>query len=124
LLSLNPGDADYENYSGGTATPTSLLAAPSTSSAPFGFDDAGFAIPGLNDDVPPAFAFYIFNSSHTMRWEDKTLVEIGAGAFANTLAWTSAVGGNHTVSFTTVPEPSSVAMGALGIALGAFRRRK
>ena len=61
----------------------------------------------------------------TMTFTNTTLAALGASSFSNTLAFTGTgnVGGNKTISFTTIPEPSGVALAALGCLGLAFRRR-
>lgn len=51
------------------------------------------------------------------------LASIGANSFNNTLAWTSDAATNNTISYTTVPEPSSLLLTSLG-SLALLVRRK
>lgn len=102
----------------GLASATGLaVAAGSYVGATFGFDGSRLIFgPGAAGDYSPV---------GTMTFTNTTLAALGAGAFSNTLAFTGTgnVGGNKTISFTTIPEPSGVALAALGCLGLAFRRR-
>lgn len=72
----------------------------------------------------PASSIYNFDlNPFVMTFETDLLSSIGASSFNNTLAWTSSAGGDNTVSYTTVPEPSSTALIGFG-ALGLIIRRR
>jgi hypothetical protein len=102
----------------GLASATGLASvAGSYVGATFGFDGSRLIFgPGVVGDYSPV---------GTMTFTNTTLAALGAGAFSNTLAFTGNgdVGGNKTISFTTIPEPSGVALAALGCLGLAFRRR-
>lgn len=126
----NPGDY----FVGGTATVTTLISQPTGANqltiygpgqpfpTGFGFSGNIFLLP---DFVGSPSSFFNFGSGSTwfMSWADTTLSAIGAASFNNTLAWTSSAGGTNTVSYTTIPEPGSVLLGALGSACLLRRRR-
>ncbi|MBC7981405.1 MAG: PEP-CTERM sorting domain-containing protein [Armatimonadetes bacterium] len=56
-------------------------------------------------------------------WSGQTLAEIGLGSVGTQTVYTTA-GGGDTILFTTVPEPSSLILGGLGIAGALLRRRR
>lgn len=126
----NPGDF----FVGGVATVTSLLAIPFSGAGfdnvgpnfpfPVGFGFVGntFMLPNFPGDPIPYFDFGS-GSNYTMKWSGETLSSIGAASFNNTLAWTSSAGGTNTISYTTVPETSTLALGMLG-GVCLLRRRR
>ena len=127
----NPGDF----FVGGAATATSLLSIPFDVPGgiagigpglpfPTGFGFVGdtFMLPNFPGDPVPYFDFGS-GSNYTMKWSGRTLSEIGADSFDNTLAWTSSVSVTSTISYTTVPETSTLALGMLGGACLLRRRR-
>lgn len=127
LIRITPGP-NYR-FQGGTASPTTLTGAtfgnPISSGAysTFGFTGTQFytdQIPGLltGDELD----FTGTNSVFT--YSNRTLSQIGAENFDNTLAWTSSAGGTNTVSYTTIiPEPSSALLITSALA-GLLLRRK
>jgi hypothetical protein len=127
----NPG----QSFGGGIATVTTLLSQPTggtnlTNVGPgtpfpnaFGFTGEIFVLPNITGTPNPSFDFDSGDRTYFMTWQDQTLAEIGAASFNNTLAWTSPEGGNNTVSYTTIPEPSTVMLGILG-SLCLLRRRR
>ena len=62
----------------------------------------------------------------TMTFTGKTLAELGASSFENTLAYrgTGSVDGSREILFTTVPEPTSALLSALGASMLLRRRRR
>jgi len=112
-------------WSGGTFQTTSLTLSMANNRTPaaaeWGFSETDFILgPGLST---PGLTMIDFGtgSDYTLTWDDLTLASMGAGAFNNTLAWTSAAG--DTISYTTVPEPGTAALLVMG-ALGLITRRR
>jgi hypothetical protein len=77
---------------------------------------------GAMKPVSSVYDMSALNISQT--FGNQTLDAIGADSFDATLAWTSSVAGTNTISFTTVPEPSSTALVGLGALALAVRRRR
>jgi len=98
---------------------TSLSGLISGHTGDLGFSGSIFYLPtGSSEFVD----FDVLSVSQT--FGNQTLVGIGASAFDNTLAWTSGAGGTNTISYTTVPEPSSTALIGLGALALVVRRRR
>ena len=130
--------ATVQGWLGGSASDTSLIkisqvtaSSSAAGAAAFGFSDSGFFYSGSDITNSSSGSLIDFDASnYTITFKDVSLLDVGATQFDNTLAWTSAVGGTNTISYTTktmspiaVPEPSSFIM----IGLAAFRfilRRK
>lgn len=114
---------DYETYDGGSASVTTLNGTVDSFTGSAGFIDGEFFVAGVDDNAAPLSSIYDFDSlGVSQTFENNTLADIGADSFDNTLAWTSSAGGTNTISFTTVPEPSSTAL--LGLStLGLLLRR-
>lgn len=117
--------SSYDIYIGGSAATTSLSAGPDASTFNGGVNDSQFWINGpTTGTFAPSSASYTFDKDvHKMTWTDTDLASIGADSFDNTLAWTSLSGGTNTISYTTVPEPTSTALLGLG-AMSLLIRRK
>jgi len=120
------GVGGVEIYNEGIAEITSL-AADNVVASPgvaIGFSGAAFFVGGVADGMAPASSIFSFSPLvDNLTFANVTLADIGADSFDNTLAWTSSAGGVNTVSFTTIPEPSSSALLGLG-ALGLIVRRR
>jgi len=84
---------------------------------------SAFYFGGVADATDPGISVIDFSSFNiTQTFADDTLAAIGASSFDNTVAWTSSAG--DTISFTTVPEPSSTALMGLGALALMVRRRR
>jgi len=83
-----------------------------------GFDTVGFY------NFGGRFIDYGTGGAAVMIFANQTLFDIGADAFSNTLAWTSDEGGTNTISYTTIPEPSSSALVAIAAGLALLLRRR
>jgi hypothetical protein len=119
LLAVSNANTDYDIWTGGTFSITTLSASP-TSMTPiantlFGFEFGDFLFNGINNDTADsAIVDFGDGSTYTMTWVGQTLSAIGAENFNNTLAWTSSAGGTNTISYNTIPEPSVLFLGVLG----------
>ncbi|TAG08768.1 MAG: PEP-CTERM sorting domain-containing protein [Verrucomicrobia bacterium] len=120
ISSANP----FDTWSG-TASPTILFGVPSSSSGgSFGFIGSSFYFNGVIDSQSNS-SLVDFGTSglFTMTWNSTNLSDIGAASFNNTLAWTSSAGGTNTISYTTIPEPTTSLLAACGL-LAMLRRRR
>ena len=116
---------DYEIYSGGVVNLTGLDGLITAFTGSAGFDGGLFYVGGINDDIIPGSSIYNFDTlGVSQTFGNQTLVDIGATSFNNTLAWTSSLGGTNTISYTTIPEPSSTALIGLGALALAVRGRR
>ena len=124
-LGLYSKGTDTNVYSGGTNMVTSLSGTvDSFAGGEYGFFNPTFRI-GSSEVGAPASSIVDFDTiTFTQTFSDDTLLNIGATNFNNTLAWTSSKGGTNTISFTTVPEPSSTALIGFGAFTLAIRRRR
>ena len=123
LISI--GFGGYEVFSGGTVDTTSLAGAITSFTGSAGFIGTKFYVVGAVNSAPPASSVYDFDVLNiTQTFGSQTLAGIGASSFNNTLAWTSSELGTNTISYTTVPEPSSTALVGLGALALAVRRRR
>ena len=79
-----------------------------------------------NELFYPSGATGTFAPTGTMTFTGKTLAELGASSFDNTLAYrgTGSVDGSREILLTTVPEPSGAVLLGISTLLLAFRRRK
>jgi hypothetical protein len=115
---------DYELFDGGTAESlTGFGGIVGGSTGTGGFNGVQFFIGGANDGAAPSSSIFDFDGlGVSQTWSNKTLADIGAASFNDTTAWTSSA--EDTVSFTTVPEPSSTALVGLGALAIALHRRR
>lgn len=122
----------YDIYSGGSSTDSDLIASPDYFTGDtFGYtgtqviaNDDIESFDGLDDDNQ---IVNVLNPSTTWVWENTTLSDIGLGGLSTTseVVYTSSAG--DTISFastTSVPEPSSILMLALGAVGFTLRRRR
>jgi hypothetical protein len=122
LYALN-GLNDY--YSGGLAQTISSLSGSITSyTGSAGFANTFFYAAGVENVIPGSSIYDFDTLGVTQTFGDQTLVDIGAESFSDTLAWTSSAQGTNTISYTTIPEPSSTALLGLGALALAVRRRR
>ena len=111
---------------GGTATPTSLSGVVDSFTRSVAFNGVLFYIEGVADGLAPVSSVYHFDSAgFSQTFEDDTLANIGADAFNNTLAWTAFGNGpdDNFIRYTTVPEPSCIALLGVGALALVIRRR-
>lgn len=112
-------------WTGGTYQTTSLVFSTASSRTPstaeWGFSQTDFILGPSMSTPGLTMVHFGTGSDYTLTWNDVTLATLGAGAFNNTLAWTSAAG--DTISYTTVPEPGAALLGA-SAAIGLMARRR
>jgi len=116
-----------KEFKGGVAATTSLDGTIAGFGASAGFNNGNFWIGNTISSDPTNTSLYNFGSGGVNVFQtfgNQTLAGIGASAFNDTLAWTSSEGGTNTISYTTVPEPSSTALLGLGALALAVRRRR
>jgi len=116
------GSNDY--YINGLARASSLSGSITSYTGSAGFNIAGFYAAGVENVIPGSSIYDFDTLGVTQTFGDQTLVDIGAESFSDTLAWTSSAQGTNTISYTTIPEPSSTALLGLGALALAVRRRR
>jgi len=114
-----------EMYENGEASDTGISGNITSSSGSAGFSNNNFFIGGVDDNMEPNSSIYNFDDLNVSQtFGNQNLADIGAASFDDTLAWTSSAQGTNTISFTTIPEPSSTALLGLGALALIVRRRR
>jgi hypothetical protein len=116
------GSNDF--YLNGLAHASSLSGSITSYTGSAGFVTAGIYFSGVEKVVPGSSIYDFDTLGVTQTFGDQTLADIGAASFDDTLAWTSSAQGTNTISYTTIPEPSSTALLGLGALALAVRRRR
>jgi len=123
-LSLYGASGWIDFYVGGSAQPLALSNSITSYTGSAGFSSNNFYAAGVENVIPGSSIYDFDTLGVTQTFGDQTLADIGAASFNDTLAWTSSAQGTNTISYTTIPEPSSTALLGLGALALAVRRRR